>query len=97
MAPRQIRDVRGNDITIIFQELMTSLNPLHTIESRSAKSCSASGSPIRRAGRIIELLTRSAFPIQVPPAELPAPAFRRATPARDDRDGARQRARSADR
>src|SRR5713226_3812278 len=27
-----IRHVRGNDITIIFQEPMTSLNPLHTIE-----------------------------------------------------------------
>lgn len=27
-----LRDVRGNNITIIFQEPMTSLNPLHTIE-----------------------------------------------------------------
>src|SRR3954471_1027355 len=31
MNERQIRDVRGNDISIIFQEPMTSLNPLHTI------------------------------------------------------------------
>src|SRR6185369_13872220 len=30
----QIRDVRGNDIAIIFQEPMTSLNPLHTIEKQ---------------------------------------------------------------
>src|SRR6266480_5939203 len=30
----QIRHVRGNDITIIFQEPMTSLNPLHTIEKQ---------------------------------------------------------------
>ncbi|OCW58083.1 ABC transporter ATP-binding protein [Hoeflea olei] len=28
----KIRDVRGNDITMIFQEPMTSLNPLHTVE-----------------------------------------------------------------
>ncbi len=28
----KLRQVRGNDITIIFQEPMTSLNPLHTIE-----------------------------------------------------------------
>ena len=28
----QLRAVRGNDITMIFQEPMTSLNPLHTIE-----------------------------------------------------------------
>src|SRR5262249_3566057 len=32
LSERQIREVRGNDITIIFQEPMTSLNPLHTIE-----------------------------------------------------------------
>jgi microcin C transport system ATP-binding protein len=30
----EIRRVRGNDITIIFQEPMTSLNPLHTIEKQ---------------------------------------------------------------
>ncbi len=29
---RDLRAVRGNDITMIFQEPMTSLNPLHTIE-----------------------------------------------------------------
>src|SRR5579872_146404 len=29
-----IRGIRGNDISIIFQEPMTSLNPLHTIESQ---------------------------------------------------------------
>jgi microcin C transport system ATP-binding protein len=34
MAERDIRQVRGNDITIIFQEPMTSLNPLHTIEKQ---------------------------------------------------------------
>src|ERR1700712_3920241 len=31
MTEKQIRHVRGNDITIIFQEPATSLNPLHTI------------------------------------------------------------------
>src|SRR5436190_14962988 len=29
---RELREVRGNDIGIVFQEPMTSLNPLHTIE-----------------------------------------------------------------
>ena len=29
---RTLRKVRGNDITMIFQEPMTSLNPLHTVE-----------------------------------------------------------------
>ena len=34
MPEDEIRHVRGNDITIIFQEPMTSLNPLHTIEKQ---------------------------------------------------------------
>src|SRR5665213_753407 len=34
MPERDIRRVRGDDITIIFQEPMTSLNPLHTIEKQ---------------------------------------------------------------
>jgi microcin C transport system ATP-binding protein len=34
MPEQRIRDVRGNDIAIIFQEPMTSLNPLHTIEKQ---------------------------------------------------------------
>jgi microcin C transport system ATP-binding protein len=34
MTEQQIRHVRGNDIAIIFQEPMTSLNPLHTIEKQ---------------------------------------------------------------
>src|ERR1700757_5222027 len=31
---REMREIRGNDVSIIFQEPMTSLNPLHTIESQ---------------------------------------------------------------
>jgi microcin C transport system ATP-binding protein len=32
MEEAELRHVRGNDITMVFQEPMTSLNPLHTIE-----------------------------------------------------------------
>src|SRR5918997_6193395 len=32
MKDGEIRRVRGDDITMVFQEPMTSLNPLHTIE-----------------------------------------------------------------
>ncbi|MDN5787000.1 ABC transporter ATP-binding protein [Pseudorhodobacter sp.] len=35
-----LRRVRGNDISFIFQEPMTSLNPLHTIEKQLAESLS---------------------------------------------------------
>ncbi|MCC7322065.1 MAG: ABC transporter ATP-binding protein [Rubellimicrobium sp.] len=38
-APEQdLRQVRGNDIAFIFQEPMTSLNPLHTIERQLGES-----------------------------------------------------------
>jgi microcin C transport system ATP-binding protein len=34
MRENEIRKIRGNDITIVFQEPMTSLNPLHTIDKQ---------------------------------------------------------------
>ena len=37
-AESDLRRVRGNDISFIFQEPMTSLNPLHTIEKQLAES-----------------------------------------------------------
>src|SRR6201990_2941465 len=33
-SEQQMREIRGSDISIIFQEPMTSLNPLHTIEAQ---------------------------------------------------------------
>ena len=35
---QRLMDGRGNDISFIFQEPMTSLNPLHTIEKQLAES-----------------------------------------------------------
>src|SRR5436190_21995516 len=37
-SERELRRVRGNDISFIFQEPMTSLNPLHTIERQITES-----------------------------------------------------------
>ena len=96
----EIRHVRGNDITIIFQEPMTSLNPLHTIEKQIGEILllhqGLTGAAART--RTIELLTQVGIPEpETRLGELSAPAVRRPAPARDDRDGARQRARSADR
>lgn len=59
-SERELRQVRGNDISFIFQEPMTSLNPLHTLEKQIAESLSLhqglSGEAARR--RIIELLNK---------------------------------------
>ncbi|WP_119390216.1 ABC transporter ATP-binding protein [Taklimakanibacter lacteus] len=56
----RLRKVRGNDITMIFQEPMTSLNPLHNVERQIGEILEVhqglSGSARRR--RIIDLLTK---------------------------------------
>ncbi len=53
-----LRRARGNDISFIFQEPMTSLNPLHTIERQIGESLALhqglTGAPARE--RILELL-----------------------------------------
>ncbi len=56
----ELRRVRGNDISFIFQEPMTSLNPLHTLERQLGESLSLHQGMSGRAARarIIELLTR---------------------------------------
>lgn len=55
-----LRAVRGNDISFIFQEPMTSLNPLHTIERQLAESLALhqglAGNAAR--ARIVELLQK---------------------------------------
>ena len=60
----RIRHVRGNDITIIFQEPMTSLNPLHTIEKQIGEILllhqGLTGAAART--RTIELLTQVGIP-----------------------------------
>jgi microcin C transport system ATP-binding protein len=64
MKEDQIRDVRGNDIAIIFQEPMTSLNPLHTIEKQIREILmlhQGLTGPTARA-RIVELLSQVGIP-----------------------------------
>lgn len=57
---RMLRQVRGNDVSFIFQEPMTSLNPLHTIEKQITESLSLHqglGGAKARA-RVLELLEK---------------------------------------
>jgi len=60
----EIRSVRGNDITIIFQEPMTSLNPLHTIEKQIGEILLLHRGLTGRAARerTIELLSQVGIP-----------------------------------
>ncbi|HLI19831.1 MAG TPA: ABC transporter ATP-binding protein [Stellaceae bacterium] len=59
-----LRDIRGNRIAIVFQEPMTSLNPLHTIEKQVAETLhlhkGLSGAAAR--ARVIELLKLVGLP-----------------------------------
>ncbi|GHG89051.1 ABC transporter ATP-binding protein [Pseudodonghicola xiamenensis] len=59
-AEADLRRVRGNDISFIFQEPMTSLNPLHTIEKQLAESIALHQGLAGEAARarILELLTK---------------------------------------
>ncbi|MDZ4310269.1 MAG: ABC transporter ATP-binding protein [Cypionkella sp.] len=56
----QLRAVRGNDISFIFQEPMTSLNPLHTIERQLVESLSLHQGLSGAAARVrcLELLDK---------------------------------------
>jgi microcin C transport system ATP-binding protein len=63
-SEQEMRQVRGDDITIIFQEPMTSLNPLHTIEKQIGEILELHGGlrgdKCRR--RIVELLGQVGIP-----------------------------------
>ncbi|WP_417409080.1 ABC transporter ATP-binding protein [Hoeflea sp.] len=56
----QIREVRGNDITMIFQEPMTSLNPLQTVEKQIAEILHLHQliKPDEARRQVLELLTQ---------------------------------------
>jgi microcin C transport system ATP-binding protein len=59
-SERTLRQVRGNGISFIFQEPMTSLNPLHTLEKQLGETLALHQGIIgaEARDRIIELLTR---------------------------------------
>jgi len=64
MPEQEIRGIRGNEISIIFQEPMTSLNPLHTIEAQIAEILQLHGGVrgARARARTLELLTQVGIP-----------------------------------
>jgi microcin C transport system ATP-binding protein len=64
MPESRMRSIRGNDITIIFQEPMTSLNPLHTIEHqiREILELHVGLRGDAAKNRIVDLLTQVGIP-----------------------------------
>lgn len=60
LAHSQLHQVRGGDICMVFQEPMTSLNPLHTIEQQVGESLKIHQGFTDKAARerVIELLTQ---------------------------------------
>ena len=93
--------VRGNEIAMIFQEPMTSLNPVFTIGDQIVEALAAAPADVADGGARARR-SRCCELVGIPDAaarvrRLSAPALRRHASARDDRDGARLRARAAHR
>jgi oligopeptide/dipeptide ABC transporter ATP-binding protein len=67
MDDTEIRDFRGNDVAMIFQDPMTSLNPVTRIGRQIEEAMTAHDrfTPEQARSRVIELLTR----VRVPAAE----------------------------
>ena len=88
----EIRKIRGNDISMIFQEPMTSLNPVFTIGMQVTEVILSARGRLEEGGddRRVDMLEPSRHPGRGRAHEaVPASVLRRHAPARDDRDGAR--------
>ena len=85
----EMRRVRGADLAMIFQEPMTSLNPVLPSASRLPNPCACTGVGARRALRAAKRCSiRCVFPGGRDALALSAPALRRHAPEGDDRHGA---------
>jgi microcin C transport system ATP-binding protein len=64
MSDHEIRDVRGNDITMVFQEPMTSLNPLHSVERQISEVLAVHHglTGVAATKRVVELLSEVGIP-----------------------------------
>ena len=96
----EMRQIRSKEIAIIFQEPMTSLNPVYTVGQQIAETIRQHEDLNRREAmdRAVEMLRLVQHPdARTPRARLSAPVLRRHAAARDDRDGAVVQSAAADR
>ena len=98
LREEEIRDIRGRDIAMIFQDPMTSLNPVLTIEEQMVETIRAHKKVVE--GRCPEPGDRAPRDGRDPRPggaadELPAPVLGRDAPAGDDRHGPGARAEAA--
>src|ERR671929_217294 len=64
MSPRRLREIRGNDIAMIFQDPMTSLNPVHTVGGQLVEAIQLHRDVTKKEarGRALELLKAVGIP-----------------------------------
>ena len=65
MSPRELRAIRGNEISMIFQDPMTSLNPVHSIGKQLVEAVLLHNDKVSKAqakARAVELLKAVGIP-----------------------------------
>ena len=91
LSEDEMTTIRGNDISMIFQEPMTSLNPVFTVGEQIAESVRLHQGVDQQGGgdarRRDDAARRDPVGREAH-ARLPTPDVRRHAPARHDRDGA---------
>ena len=100
MKPSRLRDIRGDEVAMIFQDPMTSLNPVHSIGKQLVEAVLLHKDVSKKEARAraVEALAGGRHPARrAAHRRLPAPVLGRHAAARDDRDGDDQRSRAPDR
>ena len=95
-----MRAIRGSEIAMIFQEPMTSLNPVYTVGSQIQEAILLHQTPDKKQSwdQAVDMLEQVGMPNPAADRELlPARAVRRHAAARHDRHGPVLPSRPADR